>query len=156
MSRKTFLTIVSIIAVAIGSFALFAPAALLDSKGVVPSEAANVWCRELGIALVSIGVAAFQMRGHADSPTLRAFLVGNAVLQVGLFPIEILGFANGVITKVSCIVPNSVLHACLAAGFVYFAVRMKNPPETGRASAEPVAPAGDVAWAPRTQPRTQR
>jgi hypothetical protein len=131
MSRKTFLTIVSCIALLIGSVALFAPGALLDSKGVAPSDAGNLWAREVGVALVSIGVAAALMRGHRDSPTLRAFLIGNAILQIGLFPIEIVGYANGVITKLSGIAPNSVLHLTLACAFVYYAARIKSPADSG-------------------------
>jgi hypothetical protein len=128
MSRKTFLTLVSVIACLIGTFALFAPSALLESKGVAPSESANVWAREVGVALISIGVATFLLKAHADSPTLRAFLVGNAVLQIGLFPIEIGAYANGVITKLSGIIPNSILHIVLAAGFIYFATRRATGP----------------------------
>jgi hypothetical protein len=125
MSRKVFLTIVSVIALAVGSLALFAPAALLESKGVAPSEAGNVWARELGVALIAIGVCAVLVRRHDDSPTMRAFLIGNAILQFGLFPIEIAAYSSGVITKASGIIPNSILHVVLAAAFVHFAVRVK-------------------------------
>lgn len=127
MSRKTFLTVFSCIAGAIGLFALFAPSAVLASKGVPPSEGANVWAREFGISIVASAVATFLLRDHHDSPTLRAFLIGNAVLQMGLFPIEIIAYTNGVITKASGIIPNSILHVVLAAAFIAFAVRIKTP-----------------------------
>lgn len=123
MSQRTFLTIVAAVALAIGSFAAIAPAALLESKGVIPSEAGNLWARELGVALVALGVITFLARTHEPSPTLRAFLIGNAVLQVGLFPIEIVAYARGVITSLAGIVPNSILHLVLAAGFAWFASR---------------------------------
>jgi hypothetical protein len=122
-----FLTIVALIAVAIGAFALAAPALLLAGKGVSPSEAANVWVREVGISVFALGLVTFLARGHGDSPTLRAFLIGNAVLQVGLFPIEIVAYAQGVITEISGVLPNSILHLLLAAGFIYFAARIKTP-----------------------------
>lgn len=125
MSRKSFLALVSAIAMAVGSMALFLPAVLLESKGVVGNAAANVWMREVGIALVSMAVIAFTVRGHPDSPTLRAFLIGNAVLQLGLLPIEIIAFAGGTLTKLSGIVPNSLLHAGLAAAFVYYALQVR-------------------------------
>ncbi len=125
MSRRTFLTVVSFIAVGIGAIALLMPAALLESKGVAANAAADVWVREVGIALISIGIVTFVLRGHPDSPTLRAFLVGNAILQLGLLPIEIVAYAQGVITKASGIVPNSILHALLACGFAYYAVSIK-------------------------------
>jgi hypothetical protein len=57
------------------------------------------------------------MRGHDDSATLRA------LLQLGLFPIEIIAYANGVITKLSGIVPISILHLLLALGFAYFVTK---------------------------------
>lgn len=100
------------------------PRQLLASKGVVPNAAANVWVREVGVLLVAIGVAAFLVRGEPDSPTLRAFLVANVIVQVGLFPIEVTAYARGVLTKVSGVVPNTVLHIALALGFGYYAMTM--------------------------------
>jgi MFS-type transporter involved in bile tolerance (Atg22 family) len=128
MNRKSFLTLVSAIAMLVGTVALLLPAALLDSKGVAPNAAASVWAREVGIALISIALIAFSVKGHPDSPTMKAFLMGNAVLQLGLFPIEIMAFANGTLTKLSGIVPNSLLHLGLAAAFVYYAARVQAPP----------------------------
>jgi hypothetical protein len=128
MNRKSFLTLVSAIAMLVGTVALLLPAALLDSKGVAPNAAANVWAREVGIALISIALIAFIVKGHPDSPTMKAFLIGNALLQLGLFPIEIMAFANGTLTKLSGIVPNSLLHLGLAAAFVYYAARVQTPP----------------------------
>lgn len=125
MNRSHFLTLASIIALAIGTFALLQPALLLQSKGVVLNAAANVWMQETGIALVSIGVAAFLLRGQPDSSALRAFLIGNTLLQVGLLWIELNAFADGVITELSGVAPNSVLHVTLAFGFAYFAISMK-------------------------------
>ena len=58
------------------------------------------------------------------SATLRAVLVGNALLQLGLLPVELLAWRAGVISQVSGIVPNSVLHLLLAGGFAWFALRM--------------------------------
>ena len=130
MNRKAFLTVVAFIALVVGAFALLAPSALLASKGVAPSEAANVWVREVGIAILATGVATFLLRGHDDTPTLRAFLVGSAVLQAGLFPIEIVAYAHGIITRASGVVPNSVLHVLLAGGFAYFAARVRTATPT--------------------------
>lgn len=127
MTRTAFLTVASCIALAVGAFAVLAPAALLASKGVAPSHAAEIWIRELGVALLALAVVAFLVRRLDDSPGLRAFLIGNAVLQLGLFPIELLAYRDGVITRLAGIVPNSVLHVALAAGFAYFAARIKLP-----------------------------
>jgi hypothetical protein len=37
----------------------------------------------------------------------------------------VLAYREGTITQLSGIVPNSVLHLCLAAGFLYYATTMK-------------------------------
>jgi hypothetical protein len=132
MKRKTFLSLVSVIAAAVGTLALAAPAALLDSKGVLPAAATKVWVREVGVLIVALGIMAFLVRGAADSPTLRAFLIGNALVQLGLFPIEILAASAGVLTRVSGIVPNSILHLILAVGFLHFARGVASAPERRR------------------------
>ncbi|CAN5809992.1 hypothetical protein BH11PSE8_BH11PSE8_33700 [soil metagenome] len=131
MNRKLFLTVSSIIALAVGAIALLQPAVLLQSKGIVSNAAANVWMQETGIALVSIGLVAFLLRGQPDSPAMRAFLVGATALQLGLLAIELMAFAEGVITELAGVAPNSVLHLALAFGFAYFAATMKTPGPTG-------------------------
>jgi hypothetical protein len=134
MSRKTFMTLASIVAMAVGALAVLSPAALLESKGVVANPAANVWVREVGVALLAIAFMAFRLRTAPDSPALQAFLFGNAALQIGLLPIEIAAWVGGTLTKGSGVVPNSLLHAVLAFAFVYFAVRVKPVRESGPAA----------------------
>lgn len=125
MTRKTFVSIAAFIAFAVGAFALIFPGILLESKGVVPNAAVEVWVREVGVLLISVGVAAFFYRGDADSPTLRAVFIGNIILQLGLLTIEPIAYANGIITKLSGIVPNTILHLLLAGGFAYYLMKMK-------------------------------
>ena len=125
MTRKTFLSIAAFLALVIGTFALVFPGILLESKGVAPNAAVDVWVREVGILLISVGVAAFFYRGDADSPTLQAVFIGNITLQLGLLTIEPIAYANGTITKLSGIVPNTVLHLLLAGGFAYYLMKMK-------------------------------
>jgi hypothetical protein len=133
MSRKVFLTLAAIIAFTVGTVAVLLPAMLLESKGIVANTAATIWVRELGVALISIALVAFLVRGQADSPTMRAFLLGNAVLQAGLLPIEIIAFANGILTQASGIIPNSVLHVVLAFAFFYYAARVHSVGPSGKA-----------------------
>jgi hypothetical protein len=127
MTWKTFLTIVSLVATTIGVVALAAPAALLESKGVAADAATCVWVRELGAAILALGVMTYLMRAESDSRALRACLIGNAIVQLGLFPIELLATTAGTLTKLSGIVPNSGLHLAPAYGFVHFARRMRRP-----------------------------
>lgn len=125
MSRKTFITITAFVALAVGFFALLAPAGVLAAKGVAPGAAAAIWVREVGVLLVALGVTALLVRGEPDSRALRGYLVGSAIVHVGLFPIEIAAYLHGVITRLDGIVPNSALHVVLAGGFTYFAVTMR-------------------------------
>ncbi len=117
LSRKRFLTFASVVALGVGSVALAAPDAFLAGKGIVGNAAASVWMREVGVMLVAVGFIAWCIRDHPDSPTMRAFLWGNALLQLLLLPVEILAYGQGTITNLSGIVPNSILQVVLGLGF---------------------------------------
>lgn len=121
MSRSLFLTIAALMAIGVGGMALLAPETMLSSKGIVGNAVARVWMREVGAVLFAVGVVAWRVRHHEDSPTLRAFLWGNAVLQLALLPIELMARSQGVIPSTAGVVPNSVLHVVLAAGFIVHA-----------------------------------
>lgn len=120
MQQKTFLTLAAAIALCVGTVAVMFPAALLASKGTVPSAAADVWMREVGVLLVCTGVVAGLVRSHADSPTMRVLMLGNLLVQLGLLATEVLACVQGVITDLSGLVPNAVLHVVLATGFAYY------------------------------------
>jgi hypothetical protein len=120
MHQKSFLTIAAGVALTVGTVAVLFPATLLASKGTVPSTAADVWMREVGVLLVSLGVIFWSVRHHVDSPTMRMLMLGNMLVQLGLLATETLAFAQGVITQLSGLVPNATLHVVLAAGFAYF------------------------------------
>ncbi|NBA88319.1 hypothetical protein GVN16_21280 [Emticicia sp. CRIBPO] len=120
MSRPIFLTIASFIALSVGAFALLFPGVLLESKGVAPLAATSVWMRETGLLLLTLGIINFAVRKLKPSGTLKALLSGNIIIQIGLFVIELLAYSNDVITKLSGIIPNLILHILLAIGFVYF------------------------------------
>jgi hypothetical protein len=121
MKRSTFLTLAAFVASAVGLAAIALPEPFLAGKGVTGDPGAVVWMREVGVLILASGVVAFLVRSHADSPTLRAVLIGNALVQLGLFPIEILAYRAGVITKLGGVVPNSILHLILAGAFLHFA-----------------------------------
>ena len=125
MSRYVFLTLASFIALAVGAMALVFPDVLLDSKGVIPHDGTVVWVREMGVVLITTGVTAFLLRRCEDGPALRAWMVGQALLQLALFPMEPLAYVHGTVTKLSGIVPNSVAHVMLAFGFFHFAFKIK-------------------------------
>jgi len=118
MKRKTFLSIVSPVALIIGLVALFFPSILLESKGVIPGGPVKVWMSEVGILLVSAGVILFLVRKEEDSIALKAILIGNTLVQIGLL---------GVIKEVSGIIPNSILHVLLSIGFIYYLSKISTP-----------------------------
>lgn len=124
-SRTSFLTLASLIALPVGAFALLLPDTLLASKGVPVDAGTRVWVREVGVLLLAAGVTAFLVRRHADSATLRALMVGNAIVQFGLLPIEPAAYVTGVVTRLSGIVPNTVLHLMLGCGFLACAIQMR-------------------------------
>ncbi len=126
MKRKTFLTVTAVIVLLIGGFALAAPGALLTNvKHAAPSEVANVMARTVGILLVSVGVLNFLIRDHEDSPTLRAVLIANSLLQIGILPIDPIAYASGAYRSLGSFVPNTALHVLLASGFIFYLSRMK-------------------------------
>ena len=51
-------------------------------------------------------------------------MLGNALLQLLLLPVEVLAYSHGTITNVWGIVPNSILHVLLGLGFVVNAPAM--------------------------------
>lgn len=125
MRRKVFLTIASMIALAVGVFALCAPDVLLQSKGVQVTAGPIVWVREMGVMLIAVGATVFMVRQHEDSVTLKAVLIGNVIVQLGLLVIEPLAYAAGTITKLDGIAPNTLIHVLLATGFCYYAQKIK-------------------------------
>ena len=126
MKRKTFLTVTAIVASLIGVFALASPGVLItDVKDAAPSATANVMARTVGILLITVGVLDFLVRDHEDSPTLRSVLIANLVLQVGIAPIDPSAYVSGVYGTLGSFVPNTILHVCLAGGFIYFLAKMK-------------------------------
>jgi hypothetical protein len=125
MTRKRFLTVVALVALAVGLFALAFPSALLASKGVVPAPATEIWVRQTGLLIFASGVATFLVRADGDSPTLRSLLLASAVLQIGLLPIELGAYLSGTIPRLAGVVPNSIFHVLAGFGFAYFALTMR-------------------------------
>jgi hypothetical protein len=129
MNRRLFLTVTSLTALTIGLFALFFPEVLITQvKRAQPSEAAFVMARTVGILLVAVGLLDFLVRAQGDSPTMRAVLIANLVLQLGILPIDPLAYAHGVYQTLGSFLPNTILHVVLAAGFAYALVDMQRRP----------------------------
>jgi hypothetical protein len=126
MKRKTFLTVTAVIVLLIGGFALISPAVLITQvKDAAPSETANVMARTVGVLLIFVGVLNFLVKDHEDSATMRAILIANLLLQIGILPIDPSAYASGVYRTLGSFAPNTVIHILLACGFSYYLARMK-------------------------------
>jgi hypothetical protein len=128
MNRKVLLTITSVVAFAIGSFAIVAPDVLITNvKHAAPSDTANVMLRTVGILLIAIAILDYLVRNHEDSPTMRSILIANLALQLGIMPIDPSAYASGVFKELGSFAPNTVLHVLLAAGFAYNVAKTRVP-----------------------------
>jgi hypothetical protein len=116
------LTLMSAIAALVGVFAVARPVQFLESKGATVSPAAVIWMREVGVLIFAQGLTCFLLRNESLTPAVRAFLAGAAVTQLGLLPIEITGYLRGSLTRLSGIVPNTVLHAVLGSMLLHRAL----------------------------------
>ena len=86
--------------------------------------------REVGVLIVALSAVLLLVRRDPDSRSMRALLWGNAIVHIGLFPVEILAWHAGIVTRLDGIAPNSVFHVVVAAGFVLFARRVEVEPQT--------------------------
>jgi len=127
MHRKTFLTFMGVIGSMVGGVALAAPAVLLGGKGVLAEGAPVVWMRETGVLILAVSVMLLLLRSEPDSRAMRVVLWGNALAHAGLFPIELLAWRAGIITRLDGIAPNSALHLLAACGFIAFSWRVRSP-----------------------------
>lgn len=91
--------------------------------------AAAVWLREVGVLILALAVVHFAVRRHP--PSLRVILLGSAVVQAGMLPIELVAGVCGTLPRAAGFVPNTVLHGVLAAGFVWYFARCR-PVSTAR------------------------
>lgn len=122
MSLNVLMTVMSAIACLVGILAVVRPVQLLTSKGANVMPAAVIWMREVGVLILAQGITCFLLRNEPLSRAVRAFLVGGAVTQFGLLPIELVAYRRGALTRLSGIVPNSVLHAVLGCALLYRAL----------------------------------
>ena len=94
----------------------------MKSKGANLTPATVIWMRQVGVLILAQGITSFLLRDQAISPAVRAFLFGAAFTQLGLLPIEIVAYRRGELSKLSGIVPNSVLHIALGCALLYRAL----------------------------------
>jgi hypothetical protein len=122
MSHTLLLTVLSVVALAVGLLAIVRPTKFLESKGATVNDAAVIWMREVGVLILAQGITCVLLRNQPLTAAVRAFLVGAALTQFGLLPVELAGYWRGSLTKLSGVLPNSILHALLGATLLYRAL----------------------------------
>ena len=122
MNLEILMTVLSIIATLVGVAAIARPVQFLESKGANITPASVIWMRQVGVLILAQGITSFLLRDEPISHAVRAFLAGAAFTQLGLLPIELVAYRRGELTKLSGIVPNSVLHAVLGCALLHRAL----------------------------------
>ena len=122
MNLNLLLSCTAALALVVGVLAVTRPAKFLESKGALVTPAAVIWMREVGVLIFCQGLTAFLLRDEPLTHPVRAFLIGAALTQFGLLPLEIAGYWRGSLTRLRGIVPNSVLHVVLGSLLLYRAV----------------------------------
>ena len=122
MSYKLLLTVLSVVAVVVGVLAIIRPTKFLESKGATVNDAAVIWMREVGVLIFAQGITGVLLRNQPLTGAVRAFLFGAALTQFGLLPIELVGYWRGSLTRLSGVLPNSILHVVLGAALLYRAL----------------------------------
>lgn len=126
MKRNVFLTITGSIALIIGFTALIFPTELLESKGVISDDTLKVWVMEVGILLLAMGCILILIRNEKDSRALKAIFIGNIIIHIGLFTIELIAYKNHIITEIMGIIPNGILHFTLIILLLNFVFKMNS------------------------------
>jgi hypothetical protein len=125
MKRKHFLVIAGILAVFFGVSMLASPQQMLTNMAKDAEEARRV-LQWMGVTLLSIGVINFLARNDEGSPALRAILVGNIVLHVLGFGIDVYHQALGFV-QTSGVIMGAAVHGLLTIGFVFYLMKLRSP-----------------------------
>ena len=119
MKRAHFLVLAGVVATFFGLSMIAAPDQLLKNMTTMPSESAERVLQWMGVTLLALGAINILSRNDAGSPALRAVLIGNIVLHVLGFGIDVwhhmVGFVN-----ISGVITGGVVHLGLIAGFAFY------------------------------------
>jgi hypothetical protein len=115
MSRKLFLTIAGVLACFFGLGMLAAPQQVLSNMARDAREAELV-LQWMGVVLFSVGIVNLLSRDDPGSRALRAVMIGNIVLHLLGFGIDVYHHLLGFV-QASGVMMGAVVHGVLTAGF---------------------------------------
>ncbi|MGO8738981.1 hypothetical protein [Rhodoblastus sp.] len=117
MSSKTFLTIISVIAIVFGVAFVLVPYTLADVYSVQPSPATAMDARFFGSALLAWGLISWLAREFEGEP-LRAVLIGSVAGHAIGAVVTVNGVLSGVMNGLAWM--NVLIYLFGAAGCLYF------------------------------------
>jgi len=122
MTRSVFLLVAGLMAIFFGAMMLAQPQQMLTNMARDGGEARFV-LQWMGVVLLSVGVINVLARNDPGSVSLRAIMLGNILLHVFGFGIDVYHHLLGFV-QASGVVTGGVVHTALTVGFVYFLRRL--------------------------------
>ena len=125
MSRKTFLTLAGVIAMAFGLTMAFAPDQMLNNLVGGGNPAAEHVLQWMAVVLFSVGCINILSRNDPGSPALRAVMLGNIIMHALGWAIDIYQHLQGFVTAQGLIM-GTIVHVVL---IVLFALYLRSVPQ---------------------------
>jgi hypothetical protein len=133
MKRKHFLLIAGVLAAFFGVSMLASPGQMLTNMAHDALEARRV-LQWMGVTLLSIGVINFLSRNDEGSPALRAVMIGNIVLHILGFGIDVYHQSLGFV-QTSGVIMGAVVHGLLTLGFIIYLRKLPRDQTSSAAAA---------------------
>ena len=118
MARRHFLLIAGLMALFFGVTMLAAPDQMLTSMAVDSPGAERV-LQWMSCVLISVGLINILSRNDDGSTALRAVMLGNIVLHLLGFGIDVYHHSVGFVQQ-SGVIMGGVVHGLLTLGFAYY------------------------------------
>jgi hypothetical protein len=122
MNRSHFLLLAGILAAFFGITMLVSPQQMLANMAHDAPEGRLV-LQWMGVVLFSVGCINVVARKDPGSIALRAVMLGNIILHVLGFGIDVYHHSLGFV-QISGVIMGGVVHGVLAAGFVYYLTKL--------------------------------
>jgi len=123
MKRNVFMIIASILATFFGAHMLIGPGKMLEnvvSTNTIEMQHVLQWG---GCGLIAIGIIIFLARNDQGSQALKAIMIGNILLHVLAFGVDLYQF-NIDFIKSSGLIMGAVVHGLLIFGFSFYLAKL--------------------------------
>ncbi len=124
MKRQTFLTIAAAVGALFAVYMIAAAGKMMEGMGVQLNDTTNIVLQAVCVMLFSIAVITFLARKDEGSIALRAIFIGSILMHIISIPIDWVAYQKGIFTKVSGLIPGTVIHIIFAIGFIYYFMKL--------------------------------